>query len=250
MHALVSIVVAVACVFTATRDLHAQPNVAGRELVGHVRDSSGAAVEGAIVEILGATARTSTLGTFRLWTADIDTLTISIRRLGFSPVSAQIATRGQKWDTVLVELNRLPQRLAAAEVRAANKRLRQGLRDFDERRMRGIGQFVTRSEIVARNTSRTSDVLREARGIHVVRLASGGHGVRFALYAEKLPNCAPALWLDGHLATAMEIDEVPANDVEAIELYSSWSTLPLEFTKSASSLPCGTIVVWTRIPDA
>jgi hypothetical protein len=250
MNALAPTIAAIACAALAAASAPAQPNVAGRELVGIVRDSSGIAIEGATVEILGAAARTNERGTFRLWTADIDTLTISIRRLGFLAVSAQIASRGRKWDTVVVELDRLPQRLAAAEVKAASNRLRQGLRDFDERRGRGLGQFVARSEIAARNTSRTSDVLRGLRGVYVVRLTAGGHGVRFAAYAEKLPGCTPALWIDGHFAAAMEIDAIPAHDIEAMELYESWSATPIEFARGGSSLPCGTIVVWTRVPGA
>ena len=129
-----SIIAATLCAAVSVSVLHAQPNVAGRELVGLVRDSSGAAIEGATVEILGAAARTNERGTFRLWTADIDTLTISIRRLGFSAVSAQIATRGQKWDTVVVEMDRLPQRRAAPPGEGAARPLRGGPRAVDESR--------------------------------------------------------------------------------------------------------------------
>jgi len=241
-----SIVVAV-CAVAWVAGLPAQPNVAGRELVGIVRDSSGAAIEGATVEIAGAAARTNERGTFRLWTADIDTLTISIRRLGFAAVSALISTRGAKWDTVVVEMDRLPQRLAAAEVKAAAARQRLGLRDFEQRRAGGLGEFVTRADIVARNTNRPSDVLRDTRGVQLVKVRSGGFGVRFAAYSARHPNCTPALWLDGQLAPAMEVDDLTANDIEAMELYENWSSTPFQFVKGPT-LPCGTIVVWTRVP--
>ena len=118
----------------------AQPNVAGRELVGLVRDANGAAVEGASVEIPGAAARTDERGAFRLYTSDMDTLTITIRRLGFSVVSALLQSRNRQWDTVVVEMDRLPQRLAAAEVRAAASSRRNGLRDFEERKAQGRGR--------------------------------------------------------------------------------------------------------------
>lgn len=247
VNAHTSVVVVAAFTFLSATVAPAQPNVAGRELVGVVRDSSGAAIEGATVEILGAMTRTNDRGAFRLWTADIDTLTISIRRLGFSAVSALITTRGQKWDTVVVELERLPQRLASAEVRAATNRLRLGLRDFDQRRSRGLGEFVTREDIAARNTSRPSDALRELRGVQLVKVPSGGYGVRFAAYSGKHPGCTPSLWIDGQLAAGMEVDELTANDIEAMELYENWSSTPVEFTKG-SAPPCGTIVVWTRVP--
>jgi hypothetical protein len=223
----------------------AQPNVAGRELIGVVRDVRGGALEGASVEIPGAAARTDIKGGFRLYTSDLDTLTITIRRIGYSVVSALLRSRNRQWDTVMVEMEELPQRLAAAEVKAATTARRNGLRDFDERRAQGRGQFFDRDQIVARNTLRTSEALRGARGVRLQRLRSGGYGVRFASYA-KTPNCVPNLWLDGQLVRDMEVDDVPANQIEAIELYESWASTPSQFSQGAT-LPCGTIVIWSRI---
>jgi hypothetical protein len=229
--------------------LGAQPNVAGRELVGIVRDSAGMAIEGAIVEIPGATARTNARGTFQLWTTDLDTLTISIRRLGYEAVSALIASRGRQWDTVVVELDRLPQRLAAAAIREAATVRRLGLRDFAQRRSQGLGEYVTRAEITARNTSRTSDVVRDLRGVRLVRVRTGGYGVRFAAFSGTAPGCTPLMWVDGQRAPGLEIDDITANDIEALELYENWTSTPHPFA-AGSSLPCGTIVVWTRVPGS
>jgi hypothetical protein len=236
---------AVLCVSTFARDVAAQPNVAGRELVGLVRDATGAALEGAAVEIPGAAARTDARGAFRLWTSDIDTLTITVRRLGYSVVSAMIQSRNRQWDTVLVEMDRLPQHLAAAEVKATVATRRNGLRDFEERRSQGHGQFYTRQQILARNTLRTSEVLRDARGVRIVKLQRGVSGVRFAAFASMKSNCTPTLWLDGQRARGMEVDDVTATDIEAIELYESWTSTPAQFSEG-TALPCGTIVIWTR----
>src|SRR5688500_10130096 len=212
MSARVPIAVIAVCAAVLADSLGAQraapeppnANIAGRELVGLVRDANGVALEGATVQIAGFTARTNELGTFRMWTADIDTVTISIRRLGFSAVSALIATRGAKWDTVVVEMERLPQRLAAAEVKAALNRQRLGLRDFEDRRSRGGGQYVTRDDLMARNAGRPSDVLREVKGVRIVRARGAVNGVRFAQYSIRQPNCTPSLWVDGQLAPGME----------------------------------------------
>ena len=224
----------------------AQPNVAGRELVGLVRTARGTALEGASVEIPGAAARTDIRGGFRLYTSDVDTITITIRRLGYSAVSALLRSRNLQWDTVLVEMEELPQQLAKAEVKAATATRRYGMRDFDERRAQGHGQFYSRDQIVSRNTIRTSEVLREARGVRLVRLRSGGYGVRFASHS-KTPNCIPTLWLDGQRARNMEVDDVPANQIEGIELYENWTSTPSQFSEG-TSLPCGTIVIWSRVP--
>jgi len=222
----------------------AQPNVAGRELVGFIRDARGVMLEGASVEIPGTAARSDARGAFRLYTAHSDTVRITIRRLGYSAVSALLRARNGQWDTVLVEMEELPQRLATAEVKAATTTRRNGLRDFEDRRLKGRGQYYTREQIVSRNTIRTSEILRGARGVSLVRLRGGAFGVRFAMYS-KIPTCIPLLWLDGQPVRDMEVDDVPANQIEAIELYESWTSTPAEFSRGAT-LPCGTIVIWTR----
>src|SRR5438067_1747758 len=61
---------------------------ARRELVGIVRDTAGHAIEGASVEIPSAFTRTNARGAFQLWTPAIDTMTLSVRRLGFEPMAA------------------------------------------------------------------------------------------------------------------------------------------------------------------
>lgn len=158
------------CVSLTASPSQGQPNVAGRELMGFVKDANGIGLEGAAVEIPGAAARTDARGAFRLYTSDVDTITLTVRRIGYHVVSALLQARNRQWDTVMVEMDRLPQRLAAAEVRAANTTRRNGIRDFEARRSEGRGQYYTRAQIVARNTMRTSDVVREARGVRLVKL--------------------------------------------------------------------------------
>jgi hypothetical protein len=238
------------CVVAAFTATSAQAPANRRELVGIVRDSTGAAIEGATVQIPGATAGTNPRGAFQLWTADIDTVTISIRRLGFSAVSALLTARAGQWDTVVVEMDRTSQSLAAVTVTGSSTRRALGLRDFEARRSVGNGVFVARDEIAARNSIRLSDVLQSKRGVRLVKLRSGKFSLRFAAYSHSRPNCVPDIWVDGVWARELEIDDILANDVEAMELYESFATVPSQFTPrgSGSVLPCGTVVLWTRIP--
>jgi hypothetical protein len=219
-----------------------------RELVGIVRDPSGAAIEGATVEIKGASAGTNEKGAFQLWTGEIDTVTISIRRIGFAALSAQIAARNGQWDTVAVELEPTSQRLAAVTVTGVGARRANGLRDFEARRTIGNGLYITRDEIARRNSERTSDVLRGKRGISLVKLANGSFGARFALYSRSKAKCAPDLWIDGVWSRDTEVDEILASDIEAMELYETFSAVPFQFTPHGKTAPCGTIVIWTRVP--
>ena len=44
-----------------------------------------------------------------------------------------------------------------------------------------------------------------------------------------------------------EVDDFPATDVEAMELYFGPATTPVQFSQGAI-VACGTVVIWTRIP--
>ena len=66
-------------------------------------------------------------------------------------------------------MERNPQQLATVNVNEAAKRRATGYRDFEERRKLGLGQFVSRDEIEAHNTSRSSDLVVTKRGVHLVR---------------------------------------------------------------------------------
>jgi hypothetical protein len=231
--------------FARLHEAHAQSG--RRELVGKVRDSIGAPIEGALVEIPGAASRTNFHGAFQLWTGDADTITLSVRRIGYVPLKTVLIARGRAWDTVVVELNASMQSLTAVAVTEPATRRGLGLRGFEERRAIGLGMFVTREQIASRNSSRPSDVVRGMRGVNLVRLRSGGYGIRFTPYTAARPTCPPDIYIDGQLARGTEIDDLSSDDIEAMELYQSWSTVPLQFSQG-SVVPCGTIVIWTRVP--
>jgi len=220
-----------------------------REMVGFIRDSAGTGIEGATVQIAGNVLRTDPRGSFRLWAPDLDTLTIVVHRVGFEALEALLTANSKQWDTVVVELNRIAQNLPGMTVTSsAAARRALALGDFDERKARGLGVFVTRSDILARNPSRLSDLLRDKRGVRVVKLVNNYYGVRFAAYSSSFRTCIPSMWVDGQLAPGMEIDDLLPNDIYAIELYESFSSVPVEFAPRTSTVPCGTIVIWTRVP--
>lgn len=219
-----------------------------RQLVGTVRDQSGVAIEGVNISFLGKDVRTTVRGTFEIHTGAIDTVTISFRRVGFEPIEALLTTRNGLWDTVLVQLEPTSQRLSRVNVTEDRGRAALDSRNFEERRARGLGQFITREEILERGSSRLSDILRLKRGVNVVR----GDRVRFTAYSggNRGTVCQPDIWLDGRRSQGMEINELVATTVEAIELYPYLSTVPIEFQSlGANTTPCGTIVVWTRTPN-
>ena len=216
-----------------------------RELVGVVRDPNGAALPGVSVGVQGTSVRTDARGSFRLFTTHIDTVTIALRMVGFEPIDALLTARERQWDTVLVQMERGAQRLAEVNVNESLTRKSLGLRSLEERRARGLGIFLTRDDLTERQSTRLSDLLRTRRGITMVR-----GKVRFASSQGNRVACIPDVWLDGQRSQGMEVDDILTSEVEAVELYANFSTVPFEFTATGpQSTPCGTIVIWTRIPN-
>jgi hypothetical protein len=222
---------------------HAQGAVR-RDVVGVVRDPLGNLLEGVTVEAGAQATRTNARGAFSLSPPADDSLTVVVRLVGYVPVSVRLGLRDRTWDTLLVHLARAPQALDPVDV-TASRYTRAGTKGFEERRTRGTGVFVTREEILARNTTLTSEVLRLKRGVNVVR-----GRVRFVSYTGSRGTvCQPNLWVDGARMRGGEVDDISALDIEGIELYASFSTVPAEFTPLPSAgPPCGTIVIWTRTP--
>lgn len=214
-----------------------------RELVGIVRDAGGGVMGGVTVTAAGTSTISDDRGAFRLVTPVLDTVTVSFRQLGYEPIDARIRARGGVWDTVLVQLSRVPQQLAKLDVNESRTRSALGLRDFETRRRRGIGVFLTRADIADRNTSSMEALMRGRKGVQLVR-----GRVRFVAAGARV--CQPNIWLDGVQARGLELTDILPSDVEALEMYANFSTVPFEFTPmSTATLNCGTIAVWTRIPN-
>lgn len=227
----------------------AAPLAEARPLVGLVQRVDGAPLADVAVEGAGQRVRTDAEGRFLLRTTRRDTLTLFLRHPGYEPIAVTLRAHHLGGDTILVRMERTAQALDEVRVRGADLRSPLGLGGFDERRARGIGTFVTREEIVRRGSNRLSDVVRGRRGVTLIRTPGGGYGVRFSLYGGRLRRCIPDLWIDGQLARGMELDDLPANTVEGIELYASAATIPFQFSRGGDGRDrCGTIVVWSRPP--
>jgi hypothetical protein len=223
---------------------HAQATI----VRGVVVDSAGKPVSDVALGIVALhhVTRTDEHGHFAFPALPKGNVEISVRRIGYEPILVRFVVSGGPADSIRVVLAELPQVMEAVSVSAAERHRLQRIEDFYWRRARGIGTYFTREEILSRRASVPSDVLRTAKGIRFVRTAGGG-GIRFSSATNMRTPCIPMIWIDGQRAPGMEIDEIPLNDIEGIELYNGASTTPAEFWQ-ANAVQCGTIVVWSRLP--
>jgi hypothetical protein len=216
---------------------------------GVVVDSAGSPVSEVALGIVALhhATRTDDHGHFAFPPLPKGDVEISVRRIGYEPLLVRFVVSGGPADSIRVVIAALPDVLEAVNVSATERHRRQRVEDFYWRRSRGIGTYFTREEILKRRATVPSDILRTAKGVRFVRTSVGSGGIRFSSAANMRSGCIPTIWIDGQRAPGMEVDEIPLNDIEGIELYNGASTTPAEFWLG-NTAQCGTIVVWTRVP--
>ncbi len=116
------------------------------------------------------------------------------------------------------------------------------LTDFNRRRAKGEGYFITREDIQRRDPVRTTDMLRAVPGI---RVAATGLGRPFIRMRGR--SCNIAYFVDGIRAPYFNLDNVQPSSVAGIEIYKGTSSVPAEFRGALT--PCAAIVLWTRDPS-
>lgn len=210
-----------------------------------VADSNGVPVAGAEVRIAGGRQlKTDSAGRVRFVNPDTGATSFSIRRLGFEPQTVRFFV-GRASDTLHVIL---VERLIELDGVMVSARAHPFIENFDRRRRRGVGTFITPLEIERRRASQSSDVLRQVPMVRLVRLPTGGVGIRFPgvlSIRRSTEDCIPMLWVDGQRAPSLEIDDIRADDLMAIELYRGASVVPNEFATSGRT-QCGVVVIWTK----
>lgn len=116
------------------------------------------------------------------------------------------------------------------------------MRAFYQRRRTGQGAYIARADVEEQNPSFVTDMLRRIPGLRLV--PRSGSGLTLGYRVVMRGNCAPAIFIDGILATAggTSLDEMfRPDDIEGIEIYRGPQT-PAAYLRN----DCGAILVWTR----
>jgi hypothetical protein len=240
------LVVGTALTVTAA-GLHGQEDPPDRlpaTLIGTVVNSStGRPVEGAVVNLMGSGygAITDTLGNFRVPQTWAGRDTLEVRFIGFEPSKTVIDIAPNEITRVTLLLSQTVVRVADLVVEVRQDRRTRNLVGFVTRMQTGFGEFFTPSDIIARNPRLPSDLFRGIPGVQVSQIRYGraavtiGRGTRL--------GCEPAVYLDGVYQAGMGVDDIPAEELGAVELYKGMTDTPMEFMRTAST--CGAIVIWT-----
>ena len=88
------------------------------QLPGIVRSTAGPPISSAIIQIGAVTARADSLGRFSIQATRRDSLTLTVKRLGFSPVSTLLGPAELTGDTLLVLMDENAQMIQGVMVEA------------------------------------------------------------------------------------------------------------------------------------
>lgn len=198
---------------------------------------------------------TNQRGLFRIVDVAAGQYILIVRRLGFRPVSQLIEVQESDTLHVAYELDPLPKNQLDT-VRVVADRTSQDLREFEQRRQRGIGEFLTRDQIIRRGSLELSDLMRGFRSISMAQDGKGG-GVPeqiaynkrdFGNFLTSGPGACPMqVVVDGmNMPSAFDLNLGPLiSQIAGIEVYSGPSTAPAQF--QGMDRRCGLILIWTRV---
>jgi hypothetical protein len=221
---------------------------------GTVTDTLLRPLGSADVSVVGVGARvvTSDNGRFRFLQVPAGQYLLVVRRIGYAPTSGII-------DVPSTDTLRLAYTLARATnlldtVRIKETRISMRMKEFDERRLQGVGQFITQDQIERRGSRDASDFLRTLSGIDVSRITTQAFAGTIALSKREGGSvggdgagaCPMQVLLDGIvLPRFFNLDLLPPpKQIAGIEVYSGAATIPPQF--GGPDRRCGLILVWTR----
>ena len=212
--------------------------VIGQLIDGHTR----APIRRAQVEINGAKPGTTTdsLGAFAFTGLVPGSQLIEARAVGYIPTTWRVTLQARQVLKHTFELEPLAVELPEVVVKGKTPLAERRFADFERRRQKGMGYFITQEQIERSGASSLVDVLVTVRGVQQVCLSNDC----VAKMVRSPPGCYPQYFLDGNESSAYFARHTPTHDVKGVEIYRGSSETPGEFQGSNSG--CGVIAIWTK----
>jgi outer membrane receptor protein involved in Fe transport len=223
-------------------------------IAGVVRDSAGLRLDQVAIGIIGPSggeqrATTNDSGSYHIAAIGVGSVRVFARRVGFAPETVSVVVVAGIVRHADFIMTAAVQALPGEVVTADPTRGKMG--PFNRRKARGVGAFVTRSEIEKRQPGTLSELLRYLPGVGVTQKMAGEpqpvHMQR-SVNSSMQASCVVQLYVDGHPYPNGNVDDFAPALIEGVEVYRSASEIPADFrTRDAT---CGLIALWTRDPDA
>ncbi len=213
-------------------------------IVGTVRDSAGAPIEGALVEVGHAATHTDQRGAFALHGLPAGSIVLRVRRIGFAPLVSQ-------WDvgpltlSLDLRLHAFPVVLPAVHVQSRHEPYDDRLAGFYARLRSHMGYYITRADIARGHSYVMTDVLQRIPGVQPYPIP-GGIGGMTVRFAGEL--CKPLVLVDGFPAALgrFDLNIIDLDAVEGIEVYQDGTSVPPSLAGPYGMQNCGVIAIWSR----
>jgi hypothetical protein len=238
----------VAIVVPLLGPLAAAPRVAAQSAItGVVVDARSARpVVGAAVSVHPHDSVTITQdeGRFDLLVAGGGPFVLQTRHVAYATRTDTVVLAAGQNALVRIQLVETAIELPPITVETRSRRLDHA--GFFGRRERGVGVFLTRTEMDGYRVQHLSDVFSRVPGLRRSMFSDGTS--RIEARGGRLLNrrCDIQYFIDGVRAElgAGMVDAIPIQSVEGIEIYLGASEVPMQFDHGSAM--CGAIVVWTR----
>jgi hypothetical protein len=254
----------------------AHPLAAQARLAGTVRDTTGGPIAGVEVSVEGTsrTATTDRAGAFQLDGLPTGTRSVTLRRVGYAPQTSIMKLADGDNALGDVVLTALPRELDTVRIREDLWREYPLLREFEENRKLGLGQFVTRQQLASQTGGFMTPIFGQLRGIMIVRSARASSHAWVAntlvpttactaledrLSDEQISPvrdancnyCFPTVFLDNSrltpLGVAANIGRFSPDQIEAMQVYLGAAETPARYADIRSG--CGVIVLISRVVE-
>ena len=233
-------------------------------ILGVFDEQTGDPIEGVEVSdvLNGNKSLTTKTGTVSLFFLPDGGSLVRLRKLGHEVQTFLVAISPTDTTPITATLTRATQLATVVVKDSAPKYIAPGLRGFEERRAKGIGQFIDEAEM-RKNDEKTLAELLVARMPGMTRVA-GRSGATYIASARKscsgpalgsncrAPNCFVSVYVDGVRTydASMNATQIPdfgrlnPRDYAAAEFYAGGASVPVEY--NATNSGCGVLLLWTR----
>ena len=215
-------------------------------MVAFVTDTAGRPIVGAEVQVVGTSLRGNTDedGRVALLAVPPGKAVLRVRRLGFAELTIPISvTPGAmpearyKLRSVAAELSKVV--VKSSELKPDRYARTQKFDGFYRRRAAGIGSFLTREMVDARDAQRPEDLLRLVTGIRIT--------YRGTTPLISFARCNQVnVYIDGIRSHDgfRDFFALSPLQIEAMEIYHGMAQVPPDFSPRPND--CAAIVIWTR----
>ncbi len=231
-------------------------------IIGVYDDATGEPIEGVEVRDIftGLSSLTTVTGTVSLFFVDTTGGVISFRKVGYQPLTMPIANSLADTIPVTVILTHVGTVLATVVTSDSSPHYRSpGLQGFEERRLSGMGHYISEAELRQKEGEPLANLLGSAlpgamvsNGILMsTRKACNGPALR---QSTCVAGCFATVYTDGIVTYRYQpgsgappppdFRRISADDYAGVEYYATSATMPAWI--SPTSNDCGVLLLWTR----